>query len=226
MSNVAMILPSKGRPAQLRRNATELLMQIPPRGVNFYLLLAVIWNDDPTVTVARDLSEAWQDSDTPVGIVYREPGTNVVEALNQGYQATRAAFDWYVLGTDDQQYRSGWLAAALHVAQDTGAQVIGLNDLHTNIDQYAPHYMMHADFIEGELGGVMVPPEYKTWWFDREICERARRAGLYAPAWGAIVEHCHPDWGTAELDDTYRLAMPDREADRRLYEERRARNYA
>lgn len=226
MSNVAMILPSKGRPAQLHKNVTNLLMQIPPDNVNLFVLLAVIFNDEPTVNVARDLAVAWQETSTDVGIVYREPGTNVVQALNQGYAALKGTADWYVLGSDDQQYRSGWLAAALQVAHDTGAQVVGLNDLHTNIAQYAPHYMMHADFIEGELGGVMVPPEYKTWWFDREICERAQRAGLYAPAWGAIAEHCHPDWQTAELDDTYRLAMPDREADRRLYEERRARNYA
>lgn len=223
---VTIIIPSKGRPAQLHRNATELLMQLPPKNVELHVILAVIWSDTTTVNVARNLSATWADTDTPVGIIYREPDTNVVEALNQAYQSTRGAADWYVLGSDDQRYRSGWLAAALQVANDTGAQVVGLNDMHTNIYNYAPHYMMHADFIENTLGGVMVPPEYKTWWFDREICERAQRLGLYAPAWNAIAEHCHPDWGTAVIDDTYAQAMPDREADRQLYEERRRRNYA
>lgn len=225
MTNVAVIMPSKGRAAQLRRNATGLLMQLPPKGVDLSLLLAVIWNDEPTVNVARDLAATWQDSDVTVGIVYREPNTTCVQGFNQGYLALRGTADWVVLGSDDQVYQPGWLAAALKVADETGAQVIGLNDGHTNIDDYAPHYMMAGRFITERLGGLMVPPAYRSWWFDREVCEIARWAGVYAPAWLAHVEHQHPDWGTAAMDDTYREMWPAHDVDRQLYIDRRRGSY-
>ncbi len=223
--NVAIIMPSKGRPSQLRRNATDLLMQLPPMGVELCLLLAVIWNDEPTVDAARDLAATWQDAYVMVGIVYRETDTTCVQGFNQGYLALKGTADWYVLGSDDQVYKSGWLAEALAVAADTGAQVIGLNDGHTNIDDYAPHYMMSGRFIEEHLGGLMVPPAYRSWWFDREVCEIAKRAGLYAPAWLAHVEHQHPDWGTAPMDGTYREMWPTHDVDKQLWLDRQRSGY-
>jgi hypothetical protein len=119
----------------------------------------------------------------------------------------------------------GWLAEALAVADATGAQVIGLNDLHTDLSKYAPHFMVAGAYIEKHMHGYIVPPLYKSWWFDREICERAAAMGLYAPAWGAVVEHQHPDWQTAQMDETYREAWPLHDTDKLTYMERQGVGY-
>jgi hypothetical protein len=201
---VAVIMPSKGRPAQLERNAGALLLQELPEGVeHLVLVLAVECGDIVTLSVARKLQTMWQEADVSVVIVYRANDTTCVQG-------------------DDQVWQPGWLAAALATAQATGAQVIGLNDGHTNLEDYAPHFMLSAAFIEKHLGGLLVDPGYYSWWFDREICEIARQNGLYAPAWAALVDHQHPDWGTAPMDATYEAAWPTHDADKAHYLERRS----
>ena len=223
---VAIVMPTKNRPMQLERNVTALIEQPLPRGVELLIIaIAVEVTDAKTLSVARKLQRLYPFEAVAISLIYREENTTCVQAFNQGYDELRGVADWYVLGSDDQIYADGWLQEALNVAETTGADVIGLNDGHTNIDNYAPHYMMRDAFIELVLDGYMVPPEYKTWWFDREICERARALGTYAPAHKATVEHCHPDWGTAIADSTYAEAMPNRDADKALYLRRREANY-
>ncbi len=222
---VAVIMPTLNRAGQLRRNAGDLLMQMPPDGVEVIVVFAVQRGDRHTLAVISNFANMWADSGTSVIVALREPGTTCVQGFNVGYERVRLAADWYVLGSDDQVYGDGWLEAALTVADSTGAQVIGLNDGHTDIGKYAPHYMMHRDFIEQVMGGVMVPPVYQSWWFDREVCERAAALGLYAAAWRAQVDHMHPDWGTADMDDTYRGEWHKHDIDRDTYERRRAAGY-
>lgn len=224
---VAIVLPTKGRAAQMRRNVNTLLsIPLPDKVTDFTLLLGVIWTDKDTVLAAQELQKEWRENGREIIIVNREPESTTVQGFNQCYAAFWDKADWFVLGSDDQVYHAGWLDNALKLAEKTGAHVVGLNDLRTNIDEYAPHFAMSGEFIQAELGGFMVPPEYKTWWFDREICERAQRLGVYAACWQSVVEHCHPDWGTAKIDDTYREMTPYRDADKNLYLSRRKINYA
>ena len=223
---VAIIMPSRNRPMQLERNVMALVNQPLPPGVELLIVaLCIEVTDTKALNVARKLQRLYPFEAVLISIVYREEKTTCVQAFNQGYDELRGAADWYVLGSDDQIYSDGWLCEALKVAEETKADVIGFNDAHTNIENYAPHFMMSDGFVEFVLDGYMVPPEYKTWWFDREICERAQALGAYAPAWKANVEHRHPDWGTAELDDTYKEMIPARDDDRRLYLQRREANY-
>jgi glycosyltransferase involved in cell wall biosynthesis len=223
---VAIIMPSRNRPMQMERNVRTLMAQPLPHGVELLIIaLCLEVTDTKSIAIARKLQLLYPDEGVVVSIVYREENTTCVQGFNQGYDELRGAADWYVLGSDDQIYADGWLKAALITAQENDAHVIGLNDGHTNLENYAPHFMMSDWFIESEMSGYMVPPEYKTWWFDREICERAIMRGIYAPAWGANVEHCHPDWGTAVLDDTYNAMIPERDSDKALYLQRKELNY-
>jgi hypothetical protein len=220
---IAVLMPSKGRPQQLERNAGALLMQPLPNGVEaLYLMLAVECDDIGTLAVARKLQTLWQETAVSVSVVLRASSTTAVQGFNLAYVRARGVADWYVLGSDDQVWGAGWLDAALATARETGAQVIGLNDGHTDLEQYAPHFMATGAFIETVMGGLIVPPSYHIWWFDREICERARALGLYAPAWAAVVEHRHPDWGTAAMDATYREAWALHDTDKAIYLSRQA----
>jgi hypothetical protein len=38
---------------------------------------------------------------------------------------------------------------------------------------------------------------------DDEIVTAAKQRGVWAPALASVVEHLHPLWGKAEVDDTY-----------------------
>lgn len=163
-----------------------------------------------------------------MGLDNRFPGRVIISERNQvgaavdgwlqAYKAMPGA-DWYVLGADDIEWHPGWLLEALDIAQLTNAQVIGLNDLQTNLDDYAPHYMMSGEYA-ATYG--FIPGGYRSWWFDREVCQAAQARGKYAPAWRAIAEHMHPDWQKAEIDETYRSGMAYRDEDRALYQARRA----
>lgn len=218
-TTVAVLIPSTGRAEQMRRNVAPLLAQKRLDGVTLVVVLAIPDDDWASLMAASRLLPGSGN----LFIYPRAAATTAVEGWNIAYGAVGA--DWYVLGADDIAWRDGWLEEALAVAEKTGARVIGLNDGHTNLDQYAPHYMATRDFCETELDGHIAPPDYRSWWFDREVCERAQALGAYAPAWQAHAEHLHPDWRTAEMDDTYRQAWPLHDADRLLYQQRREAGY-
>lgn len=214
MTTVAVLCPSKNRPDQLLSRAADLLEQETPEGVSLLLVLAIIRNDWRSLGMASHLEDEFSNVTT----VWRSIDSTAVDGWMMAYrQAYADGADWFVLGADDVIYHPGWLGEALKVAGDTGAQVIGLNDGHTDLDDYAPHYMASRDFCEKHLDNRMIPEEYCCWWFDRHVCQLAQLHGLYAPAWDSWAEHRHPDWRTASMDDTYREALEGRELDRAIY---------
>lgn len=212
IETVAILIPTKGRAKQLIRNVAGLLAGTVPNGVELAVILAVCEDDVTTKLAATHLSA----TDGRVFIASRQPNTTAVQGWNQAAAAIPSA-DWYVLGADDIEWADDWLVEAMKTVALTGAKVIGLNDGHTDLRQYAPHYMVHRDFLWSQFNGAMVPPEYKSWWFDREVCERARGMGLYATAWNSRATHCHPDWHTAPDDETYRAGKPYHDEDRATY---------
>lgn len=225
MTTVAVLMPTKGRAAQMARHVGELQQQPLPFGVTLLVVLAICEDDLETMRAAEQLLDVLPAGGVHLFTTLRPAGETAVQGWNRAHAAASALADWFVLGADDIVWQLGWLQEALAVSADTGAQVIGLNDKHTNLRHYGPHYMVHRHFIDAHLGGVMVPPVYQSWWFDREVCEKAAALGLYAPAWHAVAEHLHPDWGTAEKDDTYRQALPLRDEDRATYIMRREQGF-
>lgn len=215
MVKVVICLPTTGRGDQFYHRLWTLLRQELPPGVELVAVVSTVEGDAHTWKMAVQLENKWPER---VVIVERSADTTAVDGWLQAYQAAPGA-DWYVLGADDIEWHPGWLLEALDIANMTRAQVIGLNDLHTNLEDYAAHYMMSGEYA-ARYG--FIPAGYRSWWFDRDVCQAARARGKYAPAWKAIAEHVHPDWGNAPLDDTYRAGMVYRDDDRALYMARRA----
>lgn len=212
-------MPSRGRAEQMVDRVFGLLDTDLPRGTELVVVVAVPVDDGETLA-AYEAELAQNDR---VFLVLRPVGSTAVDGWNRAFAAMTEA-DWYVLGADDIEWDRQWLKEALLVADDTKAQVIGLNDGHTDLSQYAPHYMAHWSFTQGALlGGKLVPPGYVSWWFDREVCEVAQALGVYAPAHRAMARHKHPDWGDAPMDETYQAGQPFRDADRALYWQRTGR---
>jgi len=214
MTTVAVLLPTKGRAAQLHSRLADLLEQETPEGVTLMVIAGMVEGDDDTDIVLTELTEQFDN----LYVINRPVDSFPADGHYQAYQAAKQmGADWFVLGADDIIWHQGWLAEALKVAQDTGAQVIGLNDGHTDLDDFAPHYMANWKFCEEQLGDRLVPEGYVTWWWDRHVCQLARMHETYAPAWSAWAEHRHPDWRTAVMDDTYREMEDKRGADMALY---------
>lgn len=219
MINVAVLMPTVGRPGRAAGCLHTLMNEKQPAGVKLQTFVSVPRHDLATL---REVQIQMLVFPGRIHLVKREPETTAVDGWNSAYVFARdLQADWYVLGADDLWWKPGWLKAALATAEATGAEVIGFDDGgHTNIDLYAPHYMASRRWIEEEQGGFMAAPVYKSWWFDREVCERARSLGKYAPSWGSVAEHLHPDWGQVPMDDTYLKAWPLHDLDKAVYLER------
>lgn len=227
MTRVAVLIPTKGRAMQMLDRVSRLMSQKYPPKISLLAVLSVPYDDEETLEIAKGMIGMEQLEGHSLRLVIRsKTNSTTVDGSNRAYiYARNFDIDWYVHGHDDLIFSRGWLEQALRVAETTGAEVVGLNDLHTNLADYSPFWMVTEEFIRDHLGGLFVPPMYKTWWFDREICQKARALGLYAPAPKAIVEHTHPDWHTANLDATYYEAMPYYREDEELYRARMARGF-
>jgi hypothetical protein len=223
MTTVAILIPTKGRAEQFIGRIAPLLIQ--PMPVKVMVIASILEDDGRSIMAVAALDDFNWKSDLRYVIRSSQESTSV-QGWNKAYHyAKHYRPDWFVSGADDLIWSNDWLAEALKVADKTNAQVIGLNDLHTDLNNFAPHYMLSGQFAEEHLGDYMVPPMYKAWWFDQEICHKAQALGLYAPAPLAVVEHTHPNWATAEMDDTYKDAWARHEEDRFTYEARKVQAF-
>lgn len=211
----SLLLPSAYRSRRLWEavtaaiNSTDLPLEI---------IVGVVANDYDSIALAHRL---------PVIIdvrTFEEYNLGAVYAWNK--LAKRASGDVFALWADDLVPGRGWLHAALDELDKLGGHgLIGLNDLSSDGNEYAAHWLADRAFIKNEFGGVMYPPEYKSWWCDREVTDRARAMGLYSWASGARVDHLNYTFGKSEMDRTYRDAAQNYEADRVLYETRKAAGF-
>lgn len=216
---VTVLLPTTGRAAQAVERISDLMKQPLPKGVQLVVWTAVPEDDDETQAAIHSLFQRFPG----LKLATRAADTTAVQGWNAAFiLAYEDGADWFVLGADDIKWHPGWLENALNAAEKSGAQVVGLHDGHTNLRHYGAHYMVHREFVEKHLGGCFIPPYYGSWWFDREVCEKAAGLGLYVPCWEALAEHLHPDWNGAPMDETYKKAWPLHQIDQTIYETRKA----
>jgi hypothetical protein len=223
MTRVALLMPTRGRADRLFDNVSHLLAQHYPEDVWLQIVMAVPANDIDTIEATIGLRRLRKNPRAEAVRILRKPESTAVDGWNLAYAfGYKTGADWFILGADDISFKDGWLDEALKVADETGAHVIGLNDGdHTDLNHYAPHYMVTRDFTLNHLGEYMVPPMYNAWWFDREVCEKAQSLGVYAQAPMAVADHLHPNWGTAQNDATYQMGAAYHGVDQHHYERRR-----
>lgn len=148
------------------------------------------------------------------------------EKVNRGYEISTEP--WLFLVGDDVTFHKGWLDQAMEVARVSGKSVIGTNDLGNpavKAGQHATHMFIKRSYID-DVGaswdgpGVVAHEGYRHWFIDNEIIEAAKRRGEWAPCVASHVEHLHPYWGKAEVDETYRIGGAAAEADGALWQDR------
>jgi GT2 family glycosyltransferase len=149
------------------------------------------------------------------------------EKVNRGYAATDEP--WLFLVGDDVRFRPGWLDHAQAAAGER-FHVIGTNDLgnpRVLAGEHATHMLIRRSYVD-EMGaswdgpGVVAHEGYRHWYVDDEIVAAAKARGVWMPAGRSHVEHVHPLYGKAAPDEVYELGAASSEADRELFEKRRA----
>lgn len=133
------------------------------------------------------------------------PCSDGLWATQKWNMALRAAQKWdaFFLGADDLVFSAGWLDEVMKLV-DRGFGCVAVNDMVTDGNQLGTHYLMTKDFIVSQNGGVMVCPHYRSWCLDVETTARAKRAGAYAWADKAHVEHRHVHFKKSAMDETYK----------------------
>ena len=173
-------------------------------------------------------------SDADDAEAWRAVGATVIETdrvsfamkVNDAYPHTHEP--WVFLVGDDVRFHAGWLDHAQMVARDSGAKLVGTNDLGNErvmSGDHATHMLISRDYIDEQGAswdgpGVICHEGYRHWFVDDELVTVAKQRNVWAPALGSIVEHLHPAWGKADTDDTYIRGQRYAERDQRTFMKR------
>jgi hypothetical protein len=213
-SDTVVLLPSANRPHNLERCLDSAIGEAD-------VYISVMLDDERSGDIAWGCGKVTQyftrsQQEYEYGAVY---------AWNQ-LLSFAPHYDNYVLGADDLIFEAGWLAAAKRALTYIGGHgIVALNDGNDTGDIYAAHWLTTKMFIDTQLGGVMYPPMYKSWWCDREISDIAKAQNKYIYARDAVVKHKHYSFGTAPIDETYTDAMRNYQADEVTYLTRKAQGF-
>lgn len=158
-------------------------------------------------------------------VVLTAPGPTFAVKVNHAYRVTTEP--WLFMVGDDVRFRSGWLRNARLVA-DPRTHVVGTNDRGTPrvvAGEHGTHLLIRRAYVDivgasWDGPGVVCHEGYAHWFVDDEIVSAAKLRGVWASARSSVVEHLHPMFGRADMDDTYRVGQASAFADEALYKSR------
>jgi len=146
--------------------------------------------------------------------------------VNAAYRATRNP--WLLLVGDDVSFLPGWLDHVQDVARRYGGDVIGTNDCanpRVVRGEHATHPAIRRSYVDTvgaswDGPGVVCHEGYRHWFVDDEIVTAAKQRRTFFPAVAACVQHHHPLFGTAPVDDVYEAGAKHQRADKALFQRR------
>jgi hypothetical protein len=216
---VLVVIPVLGRP-QNAATVIESLRQSDPDGVCEPVFVCSPGDNEQHEAAVRTgafvLTVPWQ----------RQPG-DFARKTNHA-AALPGDTDWVFAGADDLRFHYRWAEEAITVGEHAGAGMVGTDDLgnrQVRQGRHSTHSLFHRGYVE-HCGTVDEPGKiyhegYDHQHVDVEAYETAVARGCFVFAARSRVEHLHPFWHKAELDETYRTALRGASADRLLFERRR-----
>ncbi|MDQ2648765.1 MAG: hypothetical protein M3Z03_04345 [Actinomycetota bacterium] len=153
------------------------------------------------------------------------PRTTFAVKVNHGYRSTIEP--WILVVGDDVRFTPGWFDAAL-VAAGEQYHLVGTNDL-SGLDRrvLAVHPLVRRSWVD-EHGaswdgpGTLAHEGYRHCFVDNEWTAVAHQAGVLTFAADAVIEHLHPEFGKAAVDEVYARGRRSYERDERLWLQRAA----
>jgi hypothetical protein len=214
---IAILVPVLGRAHQIE----PLVQNITLATGSPHQIILIVSPDDPAAKTARTTTA------TVMTATWQPEHADYAKKLALGYHNTDEP--WLFQAATDLVFHPGWDLHALTVAERTGCQVIGTNDLGNPLVKrgtHSTHTLIARDYIATQGGtaddsGVIFSEAYDHQWSDSEFIETARRRRTFAFSKRSVVEHLHPHWGKADMDPTYEKAHRSTTDDMRLFTERR-----
>lgn len=232
-STITILAPVLDRPHRVRSIVQSL------EGTAAFTSMRIVFLCSPEDWDERkailDVEDEWKSDGQSLKvesvIVPWEPGPgDYARKINHGSVRARAAGSRFVLlAADDLHFHPGWAERALATYLETGACVIGTNDLgNTRVTSgnHATHPLVHLDYLEcGTIDepdcGRLLAEVYHHNFVDTEFIETAKIRGTFVAALDSHVEHIHHLWGKAPDDETYRIGSRTFPADQVLFARRR-----
>lgn len=212
MTDVDVLVPVMHRP----QNAAPFMESLRASGADVHVW-AIVNHEDP------DTCKAWIDAG---GFVLETDTVTFAAKVNYAYRHTNSP--WIFLVGDDVAFHPGWLATALAAA---GSQynVIGTNDLGTmrvQRGEHATHMLVRRSYIDTvgaswDGPGVVCHEGFAHWYVDDEIVTAAKQRHVWVSATTSIVEHRHPYFGKATMDDVYVLGQANAQRDWVVFADRK-----
>lgn len=169
-----------------------------------YRVLFLVSPEDTTVIEAVDNAGA-ERLVVPRKTLYGD----YARKINAGYAAT--AEDYLFLGADDLHFHPGWFERAVsRFDNDPAIGVVGTNDLGNSRvmrGDHATHSLVARRYAD-EFGTIDEPGKvlHEGYWHeyvDDELVGTAKARNAWAFAEDSHVEHLHPQYGKAAMDDSY-----------------------
>jgi hypothetical protein len=215
MNEIAILVPVLGRPDHAQPLADSL--KASDADARLVFLCSSL---DPAQQDA-----CWQTGETTFCMTWPAGHGDWARKINWAYRHT--AEPYLLLGADDIRFHPGWDRAVLEVARETGAGVIGTNDLGNRTvmaGKHSTHPLVWREYADcyGTIDGPgqVVSEAYAHNWVDNELVATAQARGCWAFARDAKVEHLHVFWHKSEDDETYRRGRLHYHADHRLFLQR------
>lgn len=155
---------------------------------------------------------------------WQPKGGDYAKKINRGFRETTNEF--ILMAADDLRFHPGWDTALLRVAEETGAAVVGSNDMGNPMvskkQAFATHPLIRRSYVEQKGGsadgpGVVLHEGYDHNFVDRELWDVAASRGLTGFASDARIEHLHPHWRKGQMDSTYEKGLKKFHEDQRLW---------
>lgn len=174
--------------------------------------------DDKVLAEIDDVGAEHIEVDGP------HPG-DYARKINAGYRHTTEPL--LFLGADDLLFHPGWFEAAV-AKLDDGIGVVGTNDLGSQRvmrGEHATHSLVTRDYAD-QYGTIdrrfeVLHEGYPHEFVDDEFVATAKHRDAWAFAEDSHVEHLHPSWGKAPMDDMYAQQSARMAVGRRVFRARR-----
>jgi hypothetical protein len=217
--SIAILIPVLGRPERAAPLVRSIRMSTD---VPYQIVFLCSPND-------HDAISAYSREVGGVIVVGWEPGPgDFARKTNLGFAETTEPFVF--CGATDLTFQPGWDVAALKVADETSAGVIGTWDganpavMH---GKHSTHPLVRRSYAEN-LGctidgtGAIYSEAYDHQCVDNELIETAQSRGEWAFAAESRVLHHHPFYDrTMRIDATYKKALAHGKEDKILFMRRR-----
>lgn len=222
MTTLAVVIPTFGRAGKLAAVTRNVLnsSQTPVS-----LFFVVEQDDLESIAETVRLSE----EDRASGIINTRKRSYAGAANTAVRELLGHGFDYFFLGADDLDFKPGWDTEVLKAAE-SGALVIGTNDLHNPYvlaGTHATHIMVSRNFLtdpqyvyDPDMAGLVMFEGYDHNFVDTELVDAAKAAGVFVPCLTSVVEHLHPDWGGSPWDATYAKTRVHMQDDHALFRSR------